>query len=39
MDTDDTEVMRFNGNGGADTVRVNDLTGTDVTDVDVNLGL
>jgi Ca2+-binding RTX toxin-like protein len=37
MDTDDTEVMQFNGNGGADTVTVNDLTGTDVTDVDVNL--
>ena len=37
MDTDDTEVMRFNGNGGADTVTVNDLSSTDIVDVDINL--
>ena len=31
MDTDGVETVDFNALGGADTVTVNDLTGTDVT--------
>lgn len=38
MDTDDLEVITFNALGGADNVVVNDLSGTDVTDVQLNLG-
>lgn len=37
MDMDDTETIEFNALGGADTIRVNDMSGTDVTSVDVNL--
>jgi len=37
MDLDDTEAITFNALGGADTVVVNDLTGTDVVEVNVNL--
>jgi Ca2+-binding RTX toxin-like protein len=38
MDLNDTEQIDFNALGGADSVTVNDLTGTDVTAVNVNLG-
>lgn len=37
MDTNDLEVVTFNAQGGADTIVVNDLSGTDVTDVNLNL--
>jgi Ca2+-binding RTX toxin-like protein len=37
MDLDDTEAIEFNALGGADTIVVNDLSGTDVTEVNVNL--
>jgi Ca2+-binding RTX toxin-like protein len=37
MDLNDVEVAVFNALGGSDTITVNDLTGTDATDVDVNL--
>jgi Ca2+-binding RTX toxin-like protein len=37
MDTNDVEVLTFNAQGGADVITVNDLTGTDVTDVRLNL--
>jgi len=37
MDTHGVERVAFNALGGADTVTVNDLTGTDVTNVDLNL--
>jgi Ca2+-binding RTX toxin-like protein len=37
MDTDDTEVLGFNALGGADTITGNDMSGTDVTNVVVNL--
>jgi Ca2+-binding RTX toxin-like protein len=37
MDLDDVEAVDVNALGGADTVVVNDLSGTDVTDVDPNL--
>jgi Ca2+-binding RTX toxin-like protein len=38
MDVDGVEQIDLNALGGADTVTVNDLTGTAVTDVNVNLG-
>ncbi|QDU22863.1 beta strand repeat-containing protein [Urbifossiella limnaea] len=38
MDLNDTEVVTFNAVGGADTITVGDLTGTDVTEVNLNLG-
>jgi Ca2+-binding RTX toxin-like protein len=38
MDTDDVEQVDFNALGGADTVTVGDLTGTDVTKVNIDLG-
>jgi Ca2+-binding RTX toxin-like protein len=38
MDTDDVEVVDFNALAGADTVQVNDLTGTDVIQSNVDLG-
>jgi Ca2+-binding RTX toxin-like protein len=38
MDTNDLEVITFNALGGADAVVVNDLSGTDVTEVNLNLG-
>ncbi|MCA9236153.1 MAG: hypothetical protein KDA44_11825, partial [Planctomycetales bacterium] len=37
MDLDDVEAIRLNAQGGADFVTVNDLTGTDVTQLDLNL--
>ena len=37
MDTAGVERVDFNALGGADIVTVNDLTGTDVTDVNVDL--
>ena len=37
MDLDDVENITFNALGGADLVVVNDLSGTDVTDVNLNL--
>jgi hypothetical protein len=37
MDTDGVEVVAFNALGGTDNVTVNDLTGTDVTKVNVDL--
>lgn len=37
MDLDDVERIDFNALGGADLVTVNDLSGTDVTEVNVNL--
>ena len=39
MDTDDVEILNFNALGGADTVTVNDLTGTDVGTVNIDLGV
>jgi Ca2+-binding RTX toxin-like protein len=39
MDLDDVERITFNALGGADSIAVADLTGTDVTEVHVNLGL
>jgi Ca2+-binding RTX toxin-like protein len=38
MDTDGVEVVDVNALGGADTVTINDLTGTAVTEVNVDLG-
>jgi Ca2+-binding RTX toxin-like protein len=38
MDTNDVERVDFNALGGADTITVNDLTGTDVNDVRLDLG-
>jgi Ca2+-binding RTX toxin-like protein len=38
MDTNGVEKIGFNALGGADTIRVNDLSGTDVTEVSINLG-
>src|SRR5690606_35972171 len=37
MDLNDVESIDFNALGGADTIVVNDLSGTDVTEVNVNL--
>ena len=37
MDLNDVEGIDFNALGGADTIVVNDLTGTDVTEVNLNL--
>jgi hypothetical protein len=37
MDVNDVETSVFNALGGADTITVNDLTGTDVNQVDLNL--
>jgi Ca2+-binding RTX toxin-like protein len=37
MDINDIELVHYNALGGADTVRVGDLSGTDVTDVETNL--
>ncbi|QEL20815.1 beta strand repeat-containing protein [Limnoglobus roseus] len=38
MDLNDVEGITFNALGGADTIVVNDLSGTDVTAVNLNLG-
>lgn len=37
MDLNDTESITFNALGGADTVVVNDLSGTDVVEINLNL--
>jgi len=37
MDLDDVEAIEFNALGGADSIVVNDLSGTDVTDVEIDL--
>ena len=37
MDLNDVEAINFNALGGADTIMVNDLSGTDVTEVNINL--
>jgi Ca2+-binding RTX toxin-like protein len=37
MDTNDVETVDFNALGGADTITVNDLTGTDVRNVNADL--
>jgi Ca2+-binding RTX toxin-like protein len=37
MDLNDTESITYNALGGADSVNVNDLTGTDLTELNVNL--
>ena len=37
MDLNDTEGITFNAQGGADTIVVNDLSGTDVVEVNLNL--
>jgi Ca2+-binding RTX toxin-like protein len=39
MDTNDVEIVDFNALGGADSITVNDLTGTDVTQTNVDLAL
>jgi len=39
MDTDDLERLDLNARGGADTATVNDLTGTDVTQVNIDLSV
>ena len=38
MDLNDVEEISFDALGGADTIHVHDLSGTDVTKVSVNLG-
>jgi Ca2+-binding RTX toxin-like protein len=38
MDVNDVERIQLNALGGADVINVNDLTGTDVTRMDINLG-
>jgi Ca2+-binding RTX toxin-like protein len=37
MDLNDVESVDFNAVGGADTIRIGDLSGTDVTEVNLNL--
>lgn len=37
MDLNDTEVITYNALGGADTITIGDLSGTDVVEVNVNL--
>jgi Ca2+-binding RTX toxin-like protein len=39
MDADDVEVLTLNALGGTDTTTVNNLSATDVVDVNVNLGV
>jgi Ca2+-binding RTX toxin-like protein len=39
MDLNDTEAITFNALGGADKVTVGDLSGTDVTEINLNLAL
>jgi Ca2+-binding RTX toxin-like protein len=39
MDMNGLEVVDLNALGGADTITVNDLTGTDVTDLNLSLGV
>jgi Ca2+-binding RTX toxin-like protein len=37
MDLDDVESIDFNALGGADTITIGDLSGTDVTEININL--
>jgi Ca2+-binding RTX toxin-like protein len=37
MDLDDTESIDFSALGGADTIRIGDLSGTDVSEINLNL--
>ncbi|HEV7266636.1 MAG TPA: calcium-binding protein [Falsiroseomonas sp.] len=37
MDLNDLEAINFNALGGADTIVINDLSGTDVTEINLNL--
>ncbi len=37
MDLNDVESIDFNALGGADTITINDMSGTDVTEVNINL--
>jgi Ca2+-binding RTX toxin-like protein len=37
MDLNDVEAISFDALGGADTIRINDLSGTDLTEVNINL--
>jgi hypothetical protein len=39
MDTDDVEHLNLNAKGGIDTITINDLTATDITDVAIDLGV
>ena len=39
MDLNGVEHIQFNALGGADTITVNDLTGTDVNQVAIDLGI
>ena len=39
MDLNDMELIDFNALGGADKITINDMSGTDVTEVNINLGL
>lgn len=39
MDLNEVEQVTVNALGGADTFTINDLTGSDVTDIDINLGV
>jgi Ca2+-binding RTX toxin-like protein len=39
MDLDGVEKVTVNAQGGADTITINDLSGTDITDIDINLGV
>ncbi|MBW4553325.1 MAG: hypothetical protein KME35_19760 [Aphanocapsa sp. GSE-SYN-MK-11-07L] len=39
MDTNDLEKVEFRAFGGADTININDLTGTDVKQINLNLGV
>jgi Ca2+-binding RTX toxin-like protein len=37
MDLDDVEAISFDALGGADTITINDLSGTDVSEININL--
>jgi Ca2+-binding RTX toxin-like protein len=39
MDTNDLEQVDFRAFGGADTITINDLTGTDIQQINLNLGV
>jgi Ca2+-binding RTX toxin-like protein len=39
MDMDDVEHVTVNALGGADTITINDPVGTDISDIDINLGI
>lgn len=39
MDLDEVEHVTVNALGGADTITINDLAGSSVTDIDINLGI